>query len=612
MNGQKIGGQEEAGGIVPSSPEKPLETLIVTKGSAASQPPLACPTFFPSIQFGDYEILGEIARGAMGVVFRARHVRLGRTVALKRIMAGEFASEEAVKRFLSEAHAAAGLKHPGIVTIYEVGEREGQHYFSMELVEGGSLQAHIKHGPLESAEAARIVKCVAEALAVAHAGGVVHRDLKPDNILIGTDGQPKITDFGLAKELNGTAGLTAPGYLLGTPSYMAPEQANGDTSMVGPASDIYALGGVLYTLLTGHPPFQSGALMEMLRQVVEDEPRRLREVDPTISAELEAIVYRCLRKDVSRRYQSASDLAADLGRWLAGESVEARAPSLFGRTTSRLRRRFRAPDLVLLACATAACLGSIYWAVYLRVDPYAHLRREETDHLVAQYRARPLAVVDKPHPSRQMVPALTPPDPSAFETVERMEVYDFQSWKPLPRDRSAKLVSPVTCLSRRRIRKLKPVEEFRDESRTTGYDIFFAYESHISRLREFAEQTPGLVGGLRMKVRQFVLDVSEIAVDQEFEVVTRRTLWDADYEGPDKRWVGAMVRDRPHKISLLVIFPSNRPLKQHRLRIADLDGQGIRPYDGEQLVIEGAGGNYLFWEILRPLPQQVYRIDWEW
>jgi serine/threonine-protein kinase len=259
--------------------------------------------------FGDYELLEEIARGAMGVVYKARQVSLDRIVAVKMILAGQLASEQDVQRFRGEAQTAAGLRHPNIVAIHEVGEHEGQHYFSMDFVEGQSLAGRLADGPLPAAQAARYVETVARAIDYAHQRGVLHRDLKPANILVDRDDQPRVTDFGLARQVHRDRGLTAPGAVLGTPSYMPPEQASGRRDQVGPASDVYSLGAVLYELVTGRPPFRAATVLDTLLQVLEAEPAPPRLLNPTVSRDLETIILKCLAKEPARRYASAQELA---------------------------------------------------------------------------------------------------------------------------------------------------------------------------------------------------------------------------------------------------------------------------------------------------------------
>jgi tetratricopeptide (TPR) repeat protein len=277
--------------------------------------------------FGDYELLEEIARGGMGVVYKARQMSLNRPVALKMILAGQVASEHDVKRFYSEAEAAATLDHPHIVPIYEVGQHEGQHYFSMGYVDGPSLAAKLELTGWEPRDAARLVRQVAEAIQYAHARGVIHRDLKPPNVLLGADGVPRITDFGLAKRLQTDSELTATGQILGTPSYMSPEQAAGKTREIGPLTDVYSLGAILYALLTGRPPFVGPDVISTISRVIFEEPKSPRELNPQVERDLETVVLKCLEKDPVKRYSSARELADDLDRFLKNEPIQARPAS---------------------------------------------------------------------------------------------------------------------------------------------------------------------------------------------------------------------------------------------------------------------------------------------
>jgi len=283
---------------------------------------------------GDYELIEELARGGMGVVYRARQVSLQRTVAVKMILSGQLATKEDIRRFRIEAEAAAELEHPNIVSVYEVGQHEGQHYFSMGFVDGTSLAAELTEGPLPARRAAEIVKEVAEAVHYAHQQRVIHRDLKPSNILLDRSRSPRVTDFGLAKRLHRDETMTSTGQVLGTPSYMPPEQATGATDRVRETADVYSLGAVLYATLTGRPPFQADNPIETMRQVLEQEPVAPRQLNPAVPRDLENICLKCLEKSRRRRYQSARELGADLDRFLQDKPVAARPIG----TTSRLWR----------------------------------------------------------------------------------------------------------------------------------------------------------------------------------------------------------------------------------------------------------------------------------
>src|SRR5262245_10337089 len=288
-------------------------------------------------EFGGYELLEKIGEGGMGVVYKARQKNLGRIVALKMIQRGALASNADVARFRAEAAAAAHLEHPQIVPVYEVGEQEGQPYFSMKYIAGSTLAKKLAGGPLSPRETAMLLLPVCRAIAHAHQHGIIHRDLKPSNILIDADGQPLVSDFGLAKridvehsanEAQAPETLTRTGVILGTPSYMSPEQAAGTRGTVGPASDVYSLGAILYQCLTGRPPFQAAAAFDVVMMVLEQDPVLPRLLNPRADADLEMIALKCLQKPAELRYRSVADLADDLAAYLANEPISARSTNV--------------------------------------------------------------------------------------------------------------------------------------------------------------------------------------------------------------------------------------------------------------------------------------------
>ncbi|MDX1947409.1 MAG: protein kinase, partial [Pirellulaceae bacterium] len=300
---------------------------------------------------GDYELLEEIARGGMGVVYKARQVSLNRVVAVKMILAGQLADDSAVQRFRQEAEAAASLDHPAIVPIYEVGQHAGQHYFAMGYVPGSSLAARLAAGPLPAREAAELVRQVAEAVQFAHERGIIHRDLKPANILLDKEGRPRVTDFGLAKRTAAGHSLTETGQVLGTPGYMPPEQVQ--AKEIGPGADVYALGAILYALLTGRPPFVSATPMETMLQVLNADPAPPRALNPSVPRDLDTIVMKCLEKRPTWRYATAQELADELSRFLAGESIRARRPGIVEQGARWLGKQKRSVSLAIgVAVAT--------------------------------------------------------------------------------------------------------------------------------------------------------------------------------------------------------------------------------------------------------------------
>ena len=307
----------------------------------------------PIWHWGDYELLEEIARGGMGIVYRARQKSLNRMVAVKVLLGGQFANEGFTRRFRREAEAAASLNHPNIVSIYDVGEHEGQPYFSMELIEGRSLAELVRDKPLPARQAAQLLQIMAGAMHFAHERHLLHRDLKPSNVLVDALNMPHITDFGLAKQMGGDANLTLTGQVLGTPNYMPPEQADPKRGPPTAASDVYSLGAILYELLTSRAPFMAGTLTQTLRLVSEAEPVSPRLLNPSVPRDLETICTKCLEKDAKGRYASAQELADELGRFLRDEPIRARPIGALSRLMRWCRRK---PALALSMGVGAALL----------------------------------------------------------------------------------------------------------------------------------------------------------------------------------------------------------------------------------------------------------------
>ena len=344
-----------SGGDAPSRiPACSALTGLDAAPGAADVSPAAEPA---ATSFGDYDLLEPIAQGGMGAVYRARQRGIDRVVALKMILAGRFASDAEVQRFRTEARAAGALDHPHIVPVYDVGEHEGRHYFTMKLVAGGSLAGRLRDFAADPKTAAALLAQVARAIHHAHQHGVLHRDLKPSNILLDAHGLPYVTDFGLARRLDDDSGLTVSEAVLGTPCYMAPELAAGGAKQATVAADVYGLGAILYELLTGHPPFQADTRLETLRRVQEQEPSSVRSANRKVGRDLETVCLKCLSKDPRQRYASAEALADDLERWLAGKSIHARRASAAERTWRWSRRHPAAAALVAVVLVAVAALG---------------------------------------------------------------------------------------------------------------------------------------------------------------------------------------------------------------------------------------------------------------
>jgi len=353
-------------------PVNPAETATLPPGPDCVDPLLGIVRYI-----GDYELLAELGRGGMGVVYKARQASLKRLVALKMILAGGHAGAADLARFRTECEAIARLQHPNIVQVYEVGEHEGKPFFSLEFCPGGSLDKKLDGTPWQPGDAARLLETLARAMHAAYEKKVIHRDLKPANILLSEKGLAKITDFGLARKID-EAGQTASAAVMGTPSYMAPEQAEGKKD-VGPAADVYALGAILYECLTGRPPFKAATPLDTAMQVVSDEPVPLRRLQSKTPVDLETICLKCLQKEPMKRYTTALELAEDLQRFQAGRPVLARPVGQVERGWRWCRRNPAVAGLVATVALTLLLGAGVATVLAVRADREANQARIERD-----------------------------------------------------------------------------------------------------------------------------------------------------------------------------------------------------------------------------------------
>jgi Protein kinase domain/Cache domain len=376
-----------------------LDAALADEKTLISDEP-GCETAIPDEvlpELPGYDVLRELGRGGMGVVYQARQAGLERLVALKVLLGGRHASASSRARFKAEVESIARLQHPNLIQVFDVGEHAGHTFFSMEYVGGGNLEERIESRPLPARDAAELVALLARAMHAAHERGVIHRDLKPANVLVSVSsgreeewgvrglGIPKITDFGLAKRMDVTSSETRTEQIMGTPSYMAPEQAKGQSRQVGPATDVYALGAILYRLLSGRPPFLAEAAIETIRQVAEDEPVPPRQVQPTVPVDLETICLKCLQKQPAQRYESAAALADDLRRFLADEPILAKPVSWWNRLTKWSRRRPATAGLIgVSALAVVLVLAGALWFDWRLTQELDKTRRAQEATLVTQ------------------------------------------------------------------------------------------------------------------------------------------------------------------------------------------------------------------------------------
>jgi|GEM_PF-2549673 len=619
------------------------ETLTQAPNDAARSQLFATTPAPHTIAVPGYEILGELGRGGMGVVYKARQVKLNRIVALKMVLSAQHADPRELIRFLEEAQAVAAIKHPHVIQVYDSGEYQGRPFMAMECLEGGSLVQRLRAiGKMEPCAAAELIIKIARGVQAAHDRGIIHRDLKPHNVLLdtplptsppGTWGEPKVTDFGLAKR-GGGAELTQTGAVMGTPAYMAPEQAKGETRNIGPAADIYALGIMLYECLSGTVPFTGDDAWSVIRQVVTDNPEPLTRRMPGVPRDLDLICRMCLEKAPADRYASAGALADDLQRYLNGEAIRGPRTGIWYEARRVLRRWWR-PTAGLSALMILVLAA---WVIPSPLDRFLHPKKEEQpkeetklkeeDPLVKLRREEVLRRVDAlqrakltpdrspPHPITRVL-ELPSPDLAAFKVLSDDRIVDMRGWKPnLTADPN--IDAAIVYQTKREMIKVAAANELRVEMRTSGRDVFMrALRPHPERVKAFAAEKPGFVGKQAMKVRQLIFDVSDVPLDHEFTLQFVNTYQHA-LQSPDEQWFGVIGYEGSFKTSMLMLFPANKPFRDYQLRVAATrvdDPTKLAdpvPYEGPVIVFAAEDKSWLYWEIPTPKANYVYRIDWTW
>jgi tRNA A-37 threonylcarbamoyl transferase component Bud32 len=605
---------------------QPRETITPDSEEAAKARDRVSPASPRAVHVPGYEILGELGRGGMGVVYKARQLKLNRVVALKMVLSAQHADSRELIRFLSEAESVAAIKHPHVVQVYDSGEADGRPYMAMECLEGGSLVTRLRErGRLDPSAAAGLVLKIARGVQAAHARGIVHRDLKPHNVLLDTPpptsppgawGEPKVTDFGLAKR--GGSDLTQTGAIMGTPAYMAPEQAMGVNKLIGPPADVYALGVILYECLAGSVPFTGEDPWAVLRRVVNDEPEPVNRRAAGIPRDLNLICRKCLEKKPADRYADAGELADDLQRFLDGEALRGPRTDVWY-TLRRAARKWRRPAAALAAVALVAVAAVVAWVVFApkSEDPLVQLRREEVLRRVEVLHQTP------PNPDRQWTrpPAQVPELPQAsyagFKVLNDERVVDMREWRPNTTNDPG-IDSFVVYHQKRDLVKITATNELRAETRTSGGDaIMRAMRPSGAKVTAFASEKPGFVGKQAMKVRHLVYDVSDIPLNTEF-TLQYATTYVNSLQSEDEQWFGVIGYEGSFKTSMLMLFPPDRPFKDYVLKVAPTreddptKRKDPEKYTGPVITFAAKDKSWVYWEIPSPKANYVYRVDWTW
>jgi predicted Ser/Thr protein kinase len=565
----------------------------------------------PNIDIPGHEILDELGRGGMGVVYKARQLGLNRLVALKMSLSGDYAGAGELMRFRHEAEAVAKLQHPGIVQIYAIDEVDGKPYFCLEYVDGGSLQKKLAGTPQPPRQAAELLEKLARAMAYAHEHHIIHRDLKPANVLLTAAGEPKIADFGLAKQLDDEHERTQSGSILGTPSYMAPEQALGRSRDIGPGADIYSLGVILYEALVGRPPFQGQTVLDTLEMVRSQEPVAPSRLQPKIPRDLEKICLMCLQKDPTKRYKCAVALAEDLRRFQAGEPVLARTYSL-----RRAWRRVRRPALgAVLVFAVAALL---YWGRASAPRP-----PEEPQSAAMQKACK--TVPWEPLPVEEVAGKPLPRDLSGFEVLESSWFVDFSRWRPVPPEQvKSGRYEPAFATTVLRLRKRLERANNRELSwqfRTSGYAIDPRCAGRPCRVRKYGylDKMPDDRQGQiqkAMTVWELVINLDDIGNDgSPFEVVFHAIWWNAFQDQERKLptdWLGTRLDYPVAAANQAILLPPTKQLKSWGFSAFPKDTEKPSPSDQSPGSYVNQATGKLIWQIPDPKVDWVYRIDWSW